>query len=367
MTNPLLCGLRVLDLTRLLPGPYCTLMLAQLGAEVVKIEEPQGGDYARVLWPELFALVNRGKRSVTLDLRQATDVEHFKHLVADADVVVESFRPGVMDRLGCGYETLNAIRPSLVYASLTGYGQTGPWKDRAGHDLNYSAYAGTLDQSGDAGQAPAMSNLQIADLAGGALHAAVGILAAVHGARSSGIGSHVDIAMLDGLLALQCVATATLRTLGHAQPRGQDMLSGALPNYSVYACAGGGYLAVGALEPKFWQAFCAAVQRPDLAARMPAPGPAGAAVRQALTELIATRTRDEWESLLQTHDACAGGVYALDEALASAHCQARSLVESIAGKPAVGCPLMFDGQRPPPAEPAPALGADTPTLLTPDR
>ena len=173
--NPLLDGLKVLDLSRLLPGPFCSLSLAQLGAEVIKIEEPDGGDYARELSPELFDIVNRGKQSLTLDLRQAEDVARFKQLVESADVVLESFRPGVMDKLGCGYDTLKAINPRLVYASLTGYGQTGPYADRPGHDLNYLGYAGVLDQTGLPGKRPAMSNVQIADLAGGAQNCTIGI------------------------------------------------------------------------------------------------------------------------------------------------------------------------------------------------
>ncbi len=252
MTNPLLKGVRILDLTRLLPGPFCTQYLAQLGAEVIKIEEPDGGDYARGMLPELFAVVNRGKRSITLDLRLEKDQEKFKQLVETADMVVESFRPGVMDKLGCGYETLKAMNPKLVYAALTGYGQDGPYRDAAGHDLNYLAYAGVLDQIGRAGQPPSISNLQIADLAGGALTAAVGMLAALHGAQASGEGTFVDSSMLDGSLALQPIALAGLRNHGETQPRGKDMLTGALPNYQVYKCLDGKYLAVGSLEPKFF-------------------------------------------------------------------------------------------------------------------
>ncbi|MGH8482486.1 MAG: CaiB/BaiF CoA transferase family protein, partial [Nevskiaceae bacterium] len=249
-TNPLLSGVRVLDLSRLLPGPFCSLYLAQLGAEVIKIEEPGGGDYARES-RELFAQVNRGKKSVTLDLRQAADVAKFKELVATADIVLESFRPGVMDRLGCGYEELRRINAKLVYASLTGYGQTGPYRDWAGHDLNYLAIAGALDQFGNAGGGPAQINLQVADLAGGGLTCVIGILAALHGARASGAGSFVDVSMTDGSAAMQVIALASLREHGRSFPRGADILSGALPNYSVYKCRDGKYLAVGALEPKF--------------------------------------------------------------------------------------------------------------------
>ncbi len=362
MTNPLLSGIRVLDLTRLLPGPFCTLYLAQLGAEVIKVEEPQGGDYARQLSPELFALVNRGKQSVTLDLRHAEAVAAFKKLAAGADVVIESFRPGVMERLGCGYDALREINPRLVYAALTGYGQSGPFRDVAGHDMNYCGYAGVLDQTGVAGGPPALSNFQVADLAGGALTCALGILAALIGAQASGIGSFVDASMLEGTLALQVMALATLRTCGQAPARGGDMLTGGLPNYSVYECADGKHIAMAALEPKFFRNFCAAVNRPDLA-RMPLmPGAAGAALRAELAALFKTRTRDEWERLLSHKDCCVSAVYSAQEALDHAQVRARNLVEFDAGKPAFRFPVRFSA---PPDRSAgsPQLGEHTEAVL----
>lgn len=362
MNNPLLQGLTVLDLSRLLPGPYCALTLAQLGATVIKVEEP-AGDYTRLLSPELFALVNRGKQSITLDLKQPADQARLHALVRSADVLLESFRPGVMDKLGCGYETLKGINPRLVYCALTGYGQTGPLRDAAGHDMNYCGYAGVLDQTGAAGGPPTLSNFQIADLAGGALTAALGILAAVHGARGSGQGCFVDAAMLDGTLALQAVTTATQRTLGRANPRGADMLSGALPNYSTYACADGKYLAVGALEQKFFLAFCAAVGRPDLAKSKLAPGPGGEATRAAMAELIASKTRDQWAVELARADCCVTPILTPDEALQGEQVQARGLVEQVGGKPALGAALVFDGERPAPLAEAPKLGADNLRLL----
>lgn len=386
MTNSLLKGVRVLDLTRLLPGPHATQLLAQMGAEVIKIEDPDGGDYARSLSPALFEQVNRGKASVTLDLRVAEDLAAFKVLVADADVVIESFRPGVMERLGCGYDTLKAINPRLVYAALTGYGQTGPLADAAGHDLNYLALAGVLDQNGTAGGAPAISNVQIADLAGGALTCAVGVLAAVIGARASGQGAFVDAAMLDGSLALQPVAMATLNGLGATQPRGADMLTGALPNYRVYKCRDGRYLAVGALEPKFFGRLLARVAPPGFGGgRRGASTGGGGSSRQAtagrlggwrarmrdaladprrariatrplhwgLAALFRTRPRDAWVALLADVDACTTPVLTLDEALAQAHVRARGLVED----GAVGCPLRFDGGARAALGAPPALGA----------
>jgi alpha-methylacyl-CoA racemase len=395
MSNPLLSGIRVLDLSRLLPGPFCTLYLAQLGAEVIKIEEPDGGDYTRALSPELFQLVNRGKKSVTLDLRRAEDVALFKHLVAQADVVLDSFRPGVMERLGCGYETLKAINPRLVYAALTGYGHTGPYRDKAGHDMNYRGYAGELEQNGGSGGDPATGNFQVADLAGGALTCAIGILAAVIGARASGQGAFVDVAMLDGTLALQAVALGTLRAHGRVQPRGADMLSGALPNYSLYKCRDGKYLAVGALEPKFFKAVleglievaprplraplqralggrrgrrskateaAGAPKQADPMARMNElfgnPAKARrllAPVRWAMAAVFRLKTRDQWERWLAPHDACVSGVLRLDEALENEQVQARGLVEQYAGKPAFRNPIRFENAETLSGE-CPALG-----------
>lgn len=363
MTNTLLSGIRILDLSRLLPGPFCTLYLAQLGAEVIKIEEPKGGDYTRTLSPEMFALVNRNKQSVTLDLRQARDVEALKRLVQDADVLLESFRPGVMDKLGCGWDVLKAVNPKLVYAALTGYGQTGPYRDRAGHDMNYNGYAGVLDQTGAAGGPPTLSNFQIADLAGGALTCALGILAAVIGARNSGTGTFVDVGMMDGTFALQAAAFATLRTLGHGLSRGADMLSGAIPNYSLYECADGNYVAVGALEPKFFLNLCAALERPDLA-RMPmAPGASGEALRAKLADVFRTRTRDEWDALLADRDCCVSGIYSPQEALDNPQVRARGLVETLDGKPAFAMPIRFSDARPVPAMAAPRLGAHNEAVL----
>jgi crotonobetainyl-CoA:carnitine CoA-transferase CaiB-like acyl-CoA transferase len=395
MTNPLLNGVRILDLTRLLPGPFCTQYLAQLGAEVIKIEEPDGGDYARALSPELFAVVNRGKKSVTLDLRQAADVEQFHALVAQADVVIESFRPGVMDRLGCGYDTLKTLNPALVYVALTGYGQSGPLRDAAGHDLNYLALSGALDQIGAAGGPPAMNNLQVADLAGGALTCAVGLLAALFGARASGQGSFVDSAMLDGSLALQPMALATLRGQGQTQPRGSDMLTGALPNYRSYKCRDGRYLAVGALEPKFFLRLVRALQQAipirglrggdasssrtagKSSARTAAPGrldklmddPARARrwlrpLHWGLASVFRLRSRDYWLELLSDADACTTPVLKLEEALDSQQIIERGLLESAGGQAAFACPIMLDGQRPAPLPDAPELGADNGLLQT---
>ena len=400
-TNPLLSGVRVLDLSRLLPGPFCSLYLAQLGAEVIKLEEPNGGDYARES-PELFAQVNRGKKSVTLDLRQADDVAAFKRLVATADVVLESFRPGVMERLGCGYDELKKINPKLVYAALTGYGQNGPYRDWAGHDLNYLAITGVLDQFGLAGGPPAQANIQVADLAGGGLTCVIGILAAVLGARATGAGTFVDVSMTDGSAAMQVIALASLREHGKTFARGGDILSGALPNYAVYKCRDGKYLAVGALEPKFLKRLvqalwgtAPAMLRRALEKVMSARGESRAEekstgepkstinafgkmgdklrnpvqarrylapLRLALTALFRTRPRDTWVKLLAEQDACVTPVLTLEEALEDPQLRARGLIVDDQGKPAFALPILFSG-RPVAVGPSPALGQHNAEVL----
>lgn len=340
-SNPLLAGVRVLDLSRLLPGPFCSLYLAQMGAEVIKIEEPNGGDYARSMSADLFDLVNRGKKSVTLDLRQEGDRAAFHELVKTADVVLESFRPGVMDKLGCGYETLRGINPRIVFAALTGYGQTGPYRDRPGHDMNYRGYAGELDQTGAVGDGPAPGNLQVADLAGGALTCLAGVLAALVGVRASGVGTFVDVAMLDGTLAMQILSLATLRQMGDSLPRGRDFLSGAMPNYSVYECADGKALAVGSLERKFFEEVMRRVGREDLLKLPMAAGPKGEPLRESLRALFKSRTRDEWEALLADHDTCVSAVLTPAEVMRDPQVLARGMVESVGGKPAYALPIQF--------------------------
>lgn len=360
--NPLLAGIRVLDLSRLLPGPFATLYMAQLGAEVIKIEEPNGGDYARLM-PGMFSLVNRGKKSVTLDLRKAYDVKQFKALVETADVVLDTFRPDVMPRLGCGYETLKAINPRLVFAALTGYGHTGPYRNRPGHDMNYRGYAGDLVQNGPADGKPLVGDFQVADLAGGALSCLVGILAAVIGARSGGRGCFVDVAMMDCTLALQVATLAAIRDTGQPPSRGAGMLSGAMANYDVYECSDGGYLALGAFEHKFFVNFCTLAGRPDLLTLPIAPGDMGRPLRDGVAALVKSRSRAEWDALLAHEDTCASGILRMDEALRNEQVVARGLVEWDQGKPACGMPIHFDGERRPALARSPALGQHNAEIL----
>jgi len=318
-----LAGVRVLDLTRLVPGPVCTQHLADLGADVIKIEDPAGGDAAP---PRLRALVNRNKRGIQLDLRRPEGADALLQLARGADVLVEGFRPGAMQRLGLGYAAVAAVRPRIVYCSLTGYGQSGPDRDRPGHDLNYCAEAGVADQLGNAG-GPALSNVPVADLLGGALAAATGILAALFDAARTGRGRHVDIAMADGALAHAVMPLAALAEHGRTRRAGEDTLTGALACYATYRTADGRWLAVGALERKFWDALCDAIERPALKPLHRSGDPQREAeARAALAEVFASRPLADWEARLRHAGACVSPVRTLEEALADPHFQARGMV-----------------------------------------
>jgi alpha-methylacyl-CoA racemase len=322
-----LAGIRILDLTRLLPGPVATLHLADLGADVIKIEDPQVGDYARTLGTgqgadsAYFRMINRNKRGLLLDLKKPAGVEVFLRLAETADVIVESFRPGVMDKLGVGYAAVTAVNPKIAYCSISGYGQDGPYKDLAGHDINYLGYAGVLDQIGREGGDPALPNFQIADLLGGALTAAMGILAVVLEAQRSGRGRYIDVAMTDSVLAHTYFSMLRLNDAGHSLPRGSDLLSGGLPCYAAYRCADGRHMAVGALEGKFWKTCCALLGQPAWSERQWDAG-----LRSEVAALFATRTRDDWAKLFAAVDCCVTPVLTPEEAVDDAQITARGMV-----------------------------------------
>lgn len=374
-----LAGLRILDLTRLLPGPVATMHLADLGAEVIKIEDTGAGDYARAMGPGeraaggggsdslFFRMVNRNKKSLRLDLKQAAGVEAFMRLAKDADVIFESFRPGVVDKLGIGYEAVRKINPRIVYCAITGYGQTGPWADLAGHDINYLATAGLLDQigthDGTTSGAPAIPNLQVGDLLGGALTPLLGVLAAVIGAKATGQGSHVDVAMTDAVLAHTIFPLVTTLVYGQPAPRGADLLTGGVPCYGVYRTADDRYLAVGALEPKFWQAFCAAIGRPDLAPFGLATGSEGRRVKVDLTALIASRPLAHWQAIVEVADCCVTPVLRIDEVMTHPQIVAREMVVELGGTKQYAPPYKLSAWPWADATPAPASGADSEDVL----
>jgi len=364
-----LCGVRVLDLTRLLPGPVCTLYLADLGADVVKVEDTGAGDYARTLGAPpgqvsaFYRAVNRGKRSLAIDLKDADGREAFLALLRTADVVVESFRPGVMAALRLDYATLSAANPRIVCASISGYGQDGPRARKAGHDINYLGYAGVLDQTGTAGGPPALCNLQIADLLGGGASAAIAILALLVGAQRSGRGAYVDVAMADASLAHNIFALHALEQHGRTLPRGEDLLTGGVPCYGVYGTADGRWLAVGALEEKFWRALCAAIVRQDLVPHGLASGTEGARVRRELQAVFGARTLAEWTRVFDAVDCCVTPVLTLDEALSDAQFVARGMIVEVDGMRQYAPPFRI-GEAPfASGSAAPAQGADSVAVL----
>lgn len=330
-------GIRVLDLSRLLPGPFLTMVLADLGADVVKVEDPRVGDYMRSLPPAKkdlsgrFLAVNRNKRSLALDLKAPAHRDAFLRMVEKADVVVESFRPGVMDRLGVGWSALSARNPKIVLCSISGYGATGPYVERAGHDLNYIGLAGVLAMGAEArGRAPAMPGVQIADLAGGALWSATGILAALVGRERSGQGQHLDISMTEGAMALLAAEIGNM-DCGARPTRGAETLNGGLACYSVYRTKDGRYLSVGALEPKFWLAFNEAIGRKGSLAELVLPLDQQDRVRAEIQAILETRTRDEWAEHLAKHDCCCEPVLEPEELAAHPLHRAREVFFTIDG------------------------------------
>jgi alpha-methylacyl-CoA racemase len=329
--TPSLSGLRVLDLTRLLPGPVATLRLAELGADVLKIEAPGEGDYARTMFqsdsdrqsgtPSAFwRIVNRGKRTMTLDLKSEEGRTALVELARDADVLVESFRPSVMARLGVGYDVLRAANPKLVYCAITGYGADGPFAQKAGHDLNYIAYSGVLDQLAAPDGTPIAPNFQLADLLGGALVAVTEMLAALWQVARGGEGRCLNISMTHAMRAHNVMAHIALANDDRAGTRaGAGLLNGGVPCYDVYRTKDERFIAVGALELKFWQTLCDALGRPDWATRHWSLGQAigGADAAQLSGELAALmreRTRDEWTALLEPLDCCVAPVLTPAEA-----------------------------------------------------
>jgi alpha-methylacyl-CoA racemase len=391
-----LAGIRVLDLSRLLPGGFCSLLLADFGADVIKVEDTGMGDYIRWSPPyydgahdsaksALFLSLNRNKRSIRLDLKSDGGREALLALVRESDVVLESFRPGVLDRLGVGYERMREENQGIVYCAISGYGQTGPKRDASGHDMNYLGLIGLLGLTGElgggAGGGPIQSAGQIADLGGGALMAAFGIMAALRerdgapelpgrpgsGATGSGVGQLVDVSMSDGALSWLAMVAGAHFADGAVPRRGELPLAGSLICYRPYECADG-WVSLGALEPKFWQAWCRGVGREELVAKQfERPG---SDAHAQVKEIFMGRTRADWEAFAREHDCCLEPVLELDEALSSELVREREMVVELA-QPGVERPVRQLGipiklTRTPGAHarlPGPALGEHTEQVL----
>jgi crotonobetainyl-CoA:carnitine CoA-transferase CaiB-like acyl-CoA transferase len=318
MSHKSLEGIRVLDLSRLLPGPFLTMVLADMGADVIKIEAPVIGDYMRQLPPikgkmsGRFLSVNRDKRSLVLNLKDDKGRAAFLRMVESADVVVESFRPGVLRKLGIHFDELKARNENIILCSISGYGQSGPYEKRAGHDLNYIALAGVLAMGGEPKGKPMMPGTQIADLAGGGLWGATAILGALVGRERNG-GQHLDISMTEGSLALLAAEIGNLDCMSRSPTRGAESLNGALACYGVYETKDDKYIAVGALEPKFWMAFNEAIGRKGDMGEVMAPEAKQAELRQEVAAILLKKTRDQWSTIFAAHDCCTEAVLELDE------------------------------------------------------
>lgn len=360
-------GVRVLDLTRLLPGNFCTLLLADLGADVVKIEEPGRGDYIRLTPPlvggqgAVHRALNRGKRSMTLDLKAEGGPDLLLRLVGEADALVESFRPGVLDRLGVGWDALSREAPKLVYCALTGYGQDGPYRDRVGHDINYIGYSGILEATGTPGGPPVLPAVQVGDLGGG-MAGALGIVASLGQAAREGRGRLVDVSMLDVSMSWAAVLSSWFLAAGEVSPRGATPLTGGLACYRSYRCADGRFVAVGALEPRFWRALCHAVGVEDLIEAHLDPG-RQEEVAGRLEDAFGSRPRDEWVERLAGLEACVGPVNDVEEALTDPQIRHRGMLAEVDGRAVGPGPAIRLAEGGGAMRPAPTLGEHTIEIL----
>lgn len=317
-----LTGIKVLDLSRLLPGPLCTMHLADLGAEVIKVEDTGQGDYMRYIPPlahnysYLYTILNRNKRAISVDFRTQEGRAILYRLVESADVWVESYRAGVMKKMGLDYDTLKEINPKLLYCSITGYGQSGKYAHLAGHDLNFCALTGILDQIGVADAPPALYNFQIGDIVGGSLTAALSILAALVGRNQTQTGRYLDVSIYTGTLSHAVIPMATVLSEGNSRPRGKDILTGALHNYNVYSTSDGRAMAVAPVEWKFWELFCKTIERPDLIPYHVAAGADAEYVKQEIATIFGLQPFEYWVKKFETVDCCVSPVLTLSEAIA---------------------------------------------------
>jgi alpha-methylacyl-CoA racemase len=364
----------VLDFSTLLPGPFATLMLAEAGAKVIKIERPGNGDEMRSYEPKLgadstnFHLLNAGKHSIAIDLKAKDAFDRLRPLIERADVVVEQFRPGVMDRLGFGYEALRAVNPRLIYCAITGWGQSGPKSAIAAHDLNYMAEAGLLGLSRGSDGAPVVPPVLVADLAGGAFPAVVNVLLALRRRDHTGEGGYLDIAMGENLLPLAYWGLGSGFATGDWPKGGDALVTGGSPRYQIYRTADGRYLAAAPIEDRFWNNFCELI---GLSEELRSPCANPETVKRAVAAIIAERTADAWRAIFTGYDVCCSIVASLQEAVADPHFAARGLFarKIVAGAqslPALSGPIAacFRDES---ELSAPLLGAQTQALVREER
>jgi crotonobetainyl-CoA:carnitine CoA-transferase CaiB-like acyl-CoA transferase len=362
-------GIRVLDLTRLLPGPFCTMLLGDLGADVIKIEDPAGTDWLRHTPPMhgdtsvMFSAVNRNKRSVTLDLKTDEGKAGFFKLLASADVVVEGFRPGVMDRLGMGWDVIHERNSAAILCSISGFGQTGPYRTKAGHDLTYLALSGVLSLVGTTTGELAIPGVQLGDIGGGAQSAVIAILSALIARQRDGVGQWCDVSMVDGLVSWLSVHAAVALERGESPRAGDELLTGQHPCYAIYPCSDG-YITVAAIEPQFWKALIAKLELPELEQDAFADGSRATEVKTLLAGKFGSKTRAEWAELFAGIDACVQPVLTVNEALSNPQIVAREMLIDGAGPIAqTGFPFKLSGNPLSVQRPAPGLGEHNADLL----
>ncbi len=369
----MLSDVKVLDLSTLLPGPYASMMLADLGAKVLRVESPTRVDLVREMSPQVggsstaHQYLNRSKKSIALDLKQTAAIEIIKALVKEYDVVLEQFRPGVMDRLGLGYEALKAINPKIIYCAITGYGQTGPYKNRAGHDLNYLAIAGISSYSSRKEQAPTPQGIQIADVAGGSLHGVIGILTALHHRQRTGEGQLIDISMTDCAFALNAMSGAGTLA-GNDVPMAESQLLNGGTFYDYYQTSDGRYLSIGSLEPKFFSGLCQLLELEHL---LPLANEISAQqqIKDSFTQSFKQKTYAQWQAIFIDLDLCVEPVLNLKEASEHPQIVARDMVvdvphPQIGTQKQLGCPIKFSMYQTQYQQAGGEIGADGKQILT---
>lgn len=367
-------SIRVLDLTRLLPGPYCTMLLADFGAEVIKVEDPKIGDYARAYEPKvdadsaLFHSLNRNKKSVCLDLKSEEGKAAFSKLAEQSDVVVESFRPGVMERLGLDYEHLKSINPGLVYCAITGYGQTGPYANNPGYDINYISYAGLLNLMGEKDGKPVVPATQIADIGAGAYPAAVGIMLALFERETSGKGQYIDISMMDGVISWVQTVLPNYLSQSLSPKRGEQVLDGGMACYAIYETKDARWLSVGALEPKFWKAFCHGIGRSDFIPLHQAALHEQHRLKYVIQTIIYQKTLEEWLKIFSELEACVSPVLTFEEMTEDPQVMAREMIQTVnhdkvGTMKQIGIPIKLSDTPGEIRRQAPKLGEHTEALI----
>ena len=318
-------GIKILDLSRLFPGPYCSMILADLGADVLRIEDRRFAGEGPGM-----PTVMRNKRHMTLNLKHPQGKDIFYRLAREGDVILEGFRPGVTARLGIDYESIKKINEKMIYCSVTGYGQDGPYRNMVGHDVNYLSFGGVLGLNGEAGGDPVIPPIQVADMAAGGMNAALGIMGALIARQRTGRGQYIDISMLDGIVAMLPFPVSLLWGLGQNPRRGDTLLSGRYPCYSVYETREGGFISIGALEPRFWEALCRKLGREDFIPSQYDEGEKKEEIFSFLRATFKTKTREEWMEELKDVDVCLGKVLSLEETLRDPQVVSRRMVTDFA-------------------------------------